>query len=776
MLHYDFLPEDDNALPGYGPTDVRVAFVGGAPGLTRNHGDRNAPFGASSLSLIKKIQKVAGEDTYLTNLVKVPQSAKKKIPIKLVRSQYPALREELKMVGPKRILALGKEAAETLCPGFKNLREDHGTMFYNPELEAFVVPTFHFSSISSQAENLEAIVHDAERLFTLPDPKKPRYEYVETAKQLKSVMASFVGELLFCDIETTGLEFSDELIEIGFTDSKSDLVYIVREKLLRYFIVECKLQGFRLVGHNFQFDLSRMIYWAGEDEWYPDIYDTSITAHVLGERALSLKHLTAKYTTRPGSRSMGGPGDPAYVAEDVLSTRAIYDYQQEVMAGEPPWILDELNAKVATIGNQQRRGVFIDREQMKELGDELTKRVATALRKLRKAFPGDINWNAGAQIGQALQAAGVKLTEKTETGQWKTDEATLLDLVERGESSVKYILDYREAVKEQQFAVSYLELTTDEDPYLRPKLNITGTGTGRLSCRDPNLQQVPREGPLKLCFVSRWSIWTTKNGLRQYKIRGKIGLVDLSQAELRVVALLSGDEVLMEALLEGDVHLNIASLVFNKPPEEVTPLERKKSKGVTFGLLYGGSPAGLAHRIGVAVAEVERIVDMFFKVFKKLARWIKNETRKVTSTGLSTTLFGRVRDLNELILREGKKSAARKASNTPVQSIASDCDLIILGECDRWLRDNQCRTRTVLGVHDSIIFDIFPGEEDKLIQAATSGFLKLAETPLGELELWPKLPLVGELVFGNSWAEVESTNINYAPERKYPLSSLMEAA
>jgi len=764
-LYVDFLPEELEATPARGPLDARVAFVGSAPGLTRGTKDANEPFGSSSLALIHRIEKVTNEPVYLTNLVKLPHSSKKKVPKTIVRKHYPALIEELNLVKPKRILALGQESAETLCPGFKNLREDHGTMFFNPDLDAYVIPTFHFSSISRDATNLDAILHDARRLFELPDPVKPEYKYLKTASEVKTVMAEFIGKEVTLDIETTGLSFDDELIEVGFTGATSKGVYIVKGlKLLRFLMVEAKTKDFLVIGHNLQFDLSRMIHWA-DYEWWPRVWDTMVTAHVLGERSLSLKHLTSKYTDRAGSRSYGGPGDPEYVAEDVLSTRAIYEVQKARLAEEKKarWILPEVNAKVAVLANIQKQGVFIDREHLKQLGKELERKTTRALKKLNEVFKdaastGPINWNSSAQLASALELAGVKLTEMTDAGAWKMDEATLLALAERGSSEVQYILSYREAVKEQQFVVSYLELTSDEDPYLRPRLRLTGTETGRLSCSDPNLQQVPREGPIKLAFRSRHK-------------GGKMGLVDLSQAELRVVALLSGDEVLMKALLDGDPHLNIAASIFRIPAEEVTPLQRKKSKGVTFGLLYGGGAIGLASRIGVPVAEVEKIIEMFFAAFKKLAKWIKTEIKKAQDTGLSTTIFGRTRDLNELMLREGAKGAARKATNTPVQSIASDCDLIILGATDEYLRRHGAKTRPVLGVHDSIIFDIYPGEEDLLIEAAAAGFAKLNDTPLSKLSLWGQLPLVGELVFGTSWATVESTNINYAPERKTPLSS-----
>ena len=623
----------------------------------------------------------------------------------------------------------------------------------------------HFASINVKASNLQTIVKDAERLFALEDPKQPDFKVLTKTKDLKKVLKSLSGPLVI-DIETTGLEFSDELIQVGFSDLKTPTCWIFKTlPMLSSFIEEVEKSGRAVVGHNFQFDLSRLVHWAGNTTWYPKVYDTQVRAHVLGEEVLSLKHLTSKYTTRAGSRSFGSIHDEAYVSEDVFSTRDVWAKQEEQMVESQPWILDRLTRLVAVVAHQQQRGVFIDREMLKSQQMQLMGILEAAQSGLTEAFPGseDVNWNSSAQISKTLEAAGIKLFDKTPTGQWKTDEATLKELQERGEGKIGVILGYRAATKLKAFIESYLGFTSDEDPFLRPRLKLTGTQTGRLSCSDPNLQQVPREGELKSIFRSRWE-------------GGKIGLVDLSQAELRIVALLSEDKALMEALKASDVHLAMAENFYSKPADMISTQERKRSKGFTFGILYGATEQGLSHTLGVDPDIVKRGIKRFFKIYPDLDKWVKITGSAGIVHGEVSTIFGRTRNLERFLQQEGKQSVSRKAVNTPVQSVASDCDLLILGTADTWLREKEKKSRPFIGVHDSILFDIYPGDLKSVTKALRKGFRILNDSPLADIPAWVELDLEGELIIGESWAAVESTNDLYMPEKTILLSSSLKGA
>lgn len=765
-LFFEAWPVQRDTTPGYGTLPAEYVFVGAAPALS--HKDQT-PFRQASMRFIDQLVTRLGGTYYATNLVKTKHNLTRKVPRGTVRKWYPSTKLELQLAGPRRIIALGIEAAETLCPGFQTMQEDHGTLFWNPDFNCYVTPaqTFHRAMTARDPRVKAEFIRDLARGLTLPDPVPPKIHYLSEATPPEIPK----NKRAWLDIETTGLELTDEITRIGLTwKGKKDEVWeyvdptVMEMRDLRERLLAANTT---VIGHNLQFDLTRLS-WKSRKDWLLPVEDTLVRAHVMGERgvedktgSLSLKHLTSKYTDRPGPHAYGhafssGSALDLYLSEDVLSTRALWNVQEQKLAESHPWILNLLNRLLPHMVAMQIRGVYVDRPLLASIESVYSANVSKILKQLAK-YGADINWDATAQVAELLLAKGVPLKDKTDGGAYSVAEAALLPFKD-SHRVVRLVLDYRAATKDLQFLQSYLALTTPEDPYLRPRLILTSTETGRLSCRGPNLQQVPRIGPIKTVFKSR-------------HVGGKIALCDLSQAELRVIALLSGDKLLLDALLSEDVHRTIASMVFELPPAEISSAQRKKSKGVTFGLVYGGGDEGLAERVGVPTKEVTEVKAKIFAVFKGMNDWISGQHKIAAETGRSTTVFGRVRDLTALIRAEGFNSANRKATNTPVQSIASDCDLVLLYFITVACIEMGLKTRPVLGVHDSLIFDVYPGEERKLAELMLEAFQALGETPLNKLDLWGQLPLAGELVIGESWSACESTNEGFKPERVYPVDS-----
>ncbi len=746
ILYFDVDSEDYEASPGKGSIGVEMAFVGLAPSPNRPDDRYNEPFGARSYKLIKAI--TDNYEVYVTNLIKTPQPPGKKPSVKLVEKWAPLLLPELRLfLKPGgRVLALGNESAKVLCPGFSSLRDDHGTMFYNAEIDAHVMPTYHFSVIGRDPTKFPIIKHDLDRFFEnkFEEQQEFTFELPETLED----------EEVFLDIETTGLDYEkDEITMVGFAGSNTPVYIIQKPTSEDYDRLFDLLRGKTLIGHNFQFDLMFLQNATPEIDWSKfRMKDTMLYAYVLGEEVLSLKHLTTKYTQRKGSRASGGFEDPEYLAEDVSSTRALYEVQSK--RAEKQWITQLLCSLIPHFVRMRKIGVNINWRYFEDLVPELEYTLKGLFDELNEY--GEINWNSPKQVAQALLDAGVPLYEKTPSGGISVSEPTITRF--RAEHAVvEKLLKFREFGKNLAFVSSYKELAFDG--YLHPKLSLTGTTTGRLACQDPNLQQVPREGPVKLLFTSRFP-------------NGSIGLIDLSQAELRVAALLSGDDVLAEALETADVHKSIASSVYQIPLEEVSAFQRKKSKGVTFGLLYGGSPKGLAERIGVDESEVEKIVRIFYGKFPKLAEYLDNERKQVLVVSQSVTPLGRIRDFTSLRILEGDKSMERKAINTPIQATASDIMLIILDHVFRKKEELGFQSAPIFGVHDSSIHDIHPDEIMIIAEVVQQGFESLNDTPLAKLKLWRTLPIRGELILGPTWAHTESTNENYGPTQKYPCTNV----
>jgi len=680
----------------------------------------------------------------------------------MIRYYYPSLLQEISIVKPKRILTLGSEAARVLCPGFDELREDHGTIFWNPDIKCYVVPTWHFSAIVKQPLLRKFMARDLERFFELGDPVKPKYRVIKE-------WPNFPDD---CDV-TMDLEWDyevdDRITKVGMRVNRHGPALIFRDPTkeqllgLREHLSEA---GATLIGHNFTSDLTRLDRTTGRP-WMFRVRDTMVRAHVDGEEFMSLKHLTTLNTDRPGSRAFGTTEDDAYCAEDVYSTEDVEDVQRE--ARDDAYILDVLFDLIPWIARMQTNGVYVDRSKLGPLLQYQRKEVKKRHRKLLKWA--DINWDAPHQVGEVLVENGVKLFEKTsKTGQWSTSKK-ILDPLRATYPIVEDFRSWDEATKYIEFYESWYQFSDDDWPFLNPQLKMLGTRTGRFSMSDPNLAQVPRIGPAKTCFPSRWinELLTIKGVKGRYG--GKIGLMDLSQAELRVVALLADDGEMVDALLGGDFHADVAASIYGLDIDDVSEAQRKKSKGVTFGILYGGTDIGLSYNTGAPINEVRKIKQGIFNRFKKLAFWIRYTETQGLKEKYSSTILGRLRSLMELIIEEGEDSARRKLINTPVQATASDVILIIMRTALKEIVKRKLKTRWLFGIYDAAIFDIYPGEEDALAECLQKGFISVKKSPLGKLSLYEKLPFVGDLIIGDTWAACEKTNEGFFPLQTYGLST-----
>lgn len=751
---------DPEARPGKGPIPCDIAFVGIAPSPNRPLSRRNEPFGASSWGLLQKIQMKLDQLVYTTNVVKVPVPSNKKPRVKLVRYYYPKLIAELQMVKPKKILALGALPAQLLCPGFDSLREDHGTYFYNPELDCLVVPTYHFSAIGRDPSKIDILIRDLERFerISADTLERPTYKLNKTfgLKPEKHYE-------IYLDIETTGLERSqDQILSIGIgileegSETIDAYIYdnvnadLVDDLYHKFYSNRC-----RIIGHNLQFDLGWLEYNYGQRWEHLKAVDTMFLAHVAGEESLSLKHLTTTYTDRPGSRAFGGPDDLDYLAEDIYST---YEVHQHFKKWEQTQSFQILNGLLPFFISMKDQGVKIDRVLLQELLLSHQEEVSSTKEVLEHS--GQINWNSHQQVARYLLDSGVPLVEKTDAGNYSVKETVLTELA-KTYPIASQILSLREKVKELEFLTSYYQKTTNDEPFLHPRLKPTGTKTGRLSCEDPNVQQVKRTGPIKTIFKSRFE-------------NGYVGLVDLSQAELRVIAMLSGDSKFAEALLSEDVHVEMASISFEIPKDQVDATRRKKSKAITFGLIYGGSTQGLANRAMLSEDAVEHVLRRISENFPDLWKYIEKTKRLGIRNQEIFTLFGKRRSLRSLILISGEKDAARKAINTPVQGTASEITLFLMLKISKALYDHYKESMVIFGVHDSILLDIHPDEVDDVAFYTQQAFRELGDTALSRMPLYPSLPIVGELILGKSWAHIESTNESYDKDHnlEFPCSSL----
>jgi len=203
----------------------------------------------------------------------------------------------------------------------------------------------------------------------------------------------------------------------------------------------------------------------------------------------------------------------------------------------------------------------------------------------------------------------------------------------------------------------------------------------------------------------------------------------------------------------------------------VTAIERKKSKAIMFGVLYGGSPKGLASRTKFSEESIEEAMILLQQRFPRLTRWIEKVQQEALETLKVSTIFGRTRSLESVFHYEREGGVKRKAVNTPIQSLASDINLCVLLSIIEQIEDQKLISYPLFMVHDSIVLEISPDEVPQMTKVVQDAYRNLWETPLKDLKNFKELPIIGELIIGSSWAAVESTNELYRPEVEVKCSS-----
>jgi DNA polymerase-1 len=274
---------------------------------------------------------------------------------------------------------------------------------------------------------------------------------------------------------------------------------------------------------------------------------------------------------------------------------------------------------------------------------------------------------------------------------------------------------------------------------LHTTFNQTGAATGRLSSSNPNLQNIPIRTELgreiRAAFVPREG-W-------------RLLVADYSQIELRLLAHMSGDPLLVEAFRNGeDIHTITAAEVLGVPPLMVTPEARRNAKAVNFGIVYGISPFGLAQQLGITQAEAAKYIQNYFARYSGVRRFLDDTVAEVRRTGVTRTLFGRERPIPDINSRNpnARGFAERTAVNSPLQGTAADLIKLAMVRIDRALREGRCETAMLLQVHDELVFETPPGEVEQV-----AALVKREMESVHRLEV----PLLVEVGVGANWRDAK---------------------
>ena len=301
------------------------------------------------------------------------------------------------------------------------------------------------------------------------------------------------------------------------------------------------------------------------------------------------------------------------------------------------------------------------------------------------------------------------------------------------------VLKYRSLAKLNSTYVEGLKPLIGEDGRIRAHFQQTVTATGRISCTEPNLQNIPIRDEygrlLRKAFVPK------EDSLF-------VG-ADYSQIELRVLAHLSGDENLIDAFNRGDdIHRNTASRVFDVPYDEVTSLDRSRAKAVNFGVIYGMSGFGLSEELQITRKEAEKYIADFFDKHKAVKEYMDEQVETARENGYTRTILGRRRYIHEINSSNFmmRKLGERLAMNSPIQGSAADIIKLAMIKVYRELKDGGYKSKLILQVHDELIIETAKDEEEKVKEL-------LVRNMTDTIAL--KVKLESDLNFGNSWYELK---------------------
>lgn len=354
---------------------------------------------------------------------------------------------------------------------------------------------------------------------------------------------------------------------------------------------------------------------------------------------------------------------------------------------------------VPVLVEMERYGISCSSEMLRTLETDLSGRISGIEEEIASKAGERINLNSPKQVAQLLfEKLGLPPAKKTKTG-YSTDISVLEGLSALGppfDETPKLLIEHRELAKMLSGFVQPLARAAEsEDGVIHGVFEPAVTGTGRLSSRDPNLQNLPTFG--------EWAR-RVKESLTPHGEGRMFVAADYSQIELRILAHLSGDRRLLDAFASGrDIHTETASWVFSTEPALVTPELRRVAKMINFGLLYGMSSFGLAQRLSIGRQEASSIIGRYFGALPGVKEYLEAGFNEAKERGYTRTIAGRIRPLDEVSTGPRDRDALRRvAVNTPIQGSAADIARRAMIDFSRRF-SGESSVRLVLQVHDSLV-------------------------------------------------------------------------
>jgi DNA polymerase-1 len=589
------------------------------------------------------------------------------------------------------------------------------------------------------------------------------YEVIVTENARKKLIEQLLGLDSFCfkvaangddpkDARLDGLAFSFKSHSGFFVPLPNDSEQAA--KILGEFRSVFESERTEKVGHDLKFDLS-VLLWRGISV-RGKLFDTMI-AHSLiePEQRHGLDYLSEVYLGYSLSKSAIDAKEEQLslgdVASEKIAERATEsaDISRQLRTMLEPLLKQkgqervfyEIEAPlVSVLVDMEHEGIRVDSDALAEFATQLSKEMSEAEKAIHQLAGREFNVNSPRQLGEILFdvlkiSGGAK---KTKTGQYATDEQTLLTLAPDHEI-VQRLLEHRAATKlKSTYADALPAAIWSKTGRVHTTYNQVATATGRLNSVNPNLQNIPirteRGQEIRKAFVPRGDGFVLLSA-------------DYSQIELRIIAALSHEAGMLEAFQSGvDIHAATAAKVYGVSPADVTPEMRRKAKMVNFGIAYGISAFGLSQRLGIPRKEGGEIIEQYFKQFPGIRKLMDDTIAFARSHGYVETVTGRRRYLRDINSSNGtvRAGAERNAINAPIQGTAADMIKLAMISIHRALTQRKLKTKMLLQVHDELVFDLFKPEEKEV--------LPLVEEKM-KTAIALDVPIEVEMGTGETWLE-----------------------
>ena len=436
---------------------------------------------------------------------------------------------------------------------------------------------------------------------------------------------------------------------------------------------------------------------------------------------------------------------PYAVADAEIPLRLMALQIDELKRVEGEKLLEEIDLPLTPVlAGMEMEGVLLDLPFLKEMSDEMTKRLAEIEKSIFDSVGKVFNVNSTQQLSDVLfKTLGLQPPDrgnKTASGHYST-AAGVLELLSGKHPVVDWVLEHRELSKLKSTYLDALPLAVDENTgRVHTSYSQIGAVTGRLSSNNPNLQNIP---------IRTETGRKVRNGFIS-GIGNVLLAVDYSQIELRIVAHMAQDEGMLAAFRAGeDIHATTAGAIYGVVPEAVTKEMRRHAKAINFGLIYGMSAFGLTRSTELTLAEAETFVKTYFEKFPGIKKYLDGIKKQAASQGYVETLLGRRRYFPALQSKQNvqiKNREEREAINAPIQGTAADIMKIAMLKIPPALEKAKLKAKMLLQVHDEIVLECPKEELEKAAKV-------VKETMASAYKL--DIPLSTEARYGKNWGEMK---------------------